>query len=682
MSSKGQSVIIKYWAWNATVGAYQSGDSSNHNLNLYKDATEATPTNAVVEPDGTNTPGLYYVALTSAETNFNTVTIAGKSSTAGVSIFGQTISFENLPIPAVTLAGGLLTVGSGAGQISSNTGGVVDANVKQWLASTPAALKGNLVQTTTSSVGVANVTTWSGSPVAALTAGALVQVAILSGGISGNVNVTTWSGQPVAALVNGLVQTALSGAVSTNITQWSGQPVAALAAGGLIQASISGNPNVNVQTWAGQTAQTNAGLPIVTTALSGSPAGTVQANIVSVSGQPVAITSAGFLKTSVEQWQGLTVSTHISGIPDVNTLYWKGNPVQADTNNLPNVNIQDINGSNISAQLAQNIVTQIAVASGASVATPNLSTYLTDLQNLLGVGGTTTQNLYTTAQLTNYINKARMQIAGEGQCVRVLTPISNGIASIAVTSGGSGYTSAPTVVIVAPDSPSGQLPQFAGTQATAVASISGGVVTAITVQSAGAGYFNPGVTLIGGGGINAAAVASVSPTARTINFQEVYPFSQFNPLVQATAGVDKIVQVNSVNTIWGTFRYTLIHKSFSAYQSYARTYTAGYYYIPTVWAQYGQGTNGSIYMYPIPNDSYQLEIDCFCLPITLNTSTDVEAIPAQWTDAVPFLAAYYAFLGSQRMADAQMMWQEFEKYMKRARQQAQSHGTINPYGRA
>lgn len=565
MPSKGQSIVLPYRAWNTTAQAYQSGDSGNHNLCLLKDATEATPTNAAAEVDGTNAPGLYYVALTSAETLFNTVTIQGKSSTASVLIIGTTIGFEQLPVPAAAAAGGLLTFGSGAGQISTNVGGVVDANVDQWTA-----------------------------------------VAV----------------------------------------------------------------------------QTNAGLPLVTTALSGSPVGTVAANLVSVSGNPVQITSTGLLSVNVGQYNSQTVATHISGIPDVNVLYWDQQPALVDSNNLPKVDMEDIIGSSVSTQVAADIVAVVAASSGGS-ASPNLATYLTDVQNLLGVGGTSTANLYTTAQLTNYINKARMQIAAEGQCVRVLTPISNGILSITVNSGGAGYTNPPTVQITAPDSPSGSGVNFSGVQATAVAGISGSNVVSVTVLSGGAGYFQPVVTLISGGGFGATATALVSPVARTVVNQEVYPFSQFNSLIAAPgSGVSNILQVHSISTIWGTFRYTLIHKSFSAYQSYARTYTAGYQYIPTVWAQYGQGTAGSFYLYPIPNDAYQLELDCFCLPAQLNTSADPEAIPAQWSDAVPFLAAYYAYLGSQRMADAQEMWKQFQVYMKRARQQSQSGGIVNPYGRA
>ena len=77
------------------------------------------------------------------------------------------------------------------------------------------------------------------------------------------------------------------------------------------------------------------------------------------------------------------------------------------------------------------------------------------------------------------------------------------IGSIAVTAGGSSYTSVPTVTISAPNNAN-------GVQALANATISGGAVTAITVSEAGTGYtVAPTVTISGGGGTGANAIAGI-----------------------------------------------------------------------------------------------------------------------------------------------------------------------------
>lgn len=91
---------------------------------------------------------------------------------------------------------------------------------------------------------------------------------------------------------------------------------------------------------------------------------------------------------------------------------------------------------------------------------------------------------------------------------------------------------------------------------------------------------------------------------------------------------------------------------------------------PKRWAQYAQGINGSFYLDPPPDRSYNLSVDCVCQPNNLNVDTDPEAIPYPWTDAVPFLAAYYALLSAQtsaRQADAERMYQHYETYVERAR---------------
>ena len=77
------------------------------------------------------------------------------------------------------------------------------------------------------------------------------------------------------------------------------------------------------------------------------------------------------------------------------------------------------------------------------------------------------------------------------------------IGSIAIVSGGSGYTSVPTVTISAPNNAN-------GVQALANATISGGAVTTITVSESGTGYtVAPTVTISGGGGTGANAIAGI-----------------------------------------------------------------------------------------------------------------------------------------------------------------------------
>lgn len=73
--------------------------------------------------------------------------------------------------------------------------------------------------------------------------------------------------------------------------------------------------------------------------------------------------------------------------------------------------------------------------------------------------------------------------------------------SITVTAGGSGYTSAPTVVI-----------EGDGTGAVATATLTAGAVTSITITNAGRGYSFAFIKLTGGGGTGATATANLGST--------------------------------------------------------------------------------------------------------------------------------------------------------------------------
>ena len=82
------------------------------------------------------------------------------------------------------------------------------------------------------------------------------------------------------------------------------------------------------------------------------------------------------------------------------------------------------------------------------------------------------------------------------------------VGSIGIVNKGSGYTSAPAVIISAPN-------QANGVQATAVATITANAVSSITITEAGTGYTSaPTVTFNGGGGTGANAVASVTTFAQ------------------------------------------------------------------------------------------------------------------------------------------------------------------------
>ena len=92
---------------------------------------------------------------------------------------------------------------------------------------------------------------------------------------------------------------------------------------------------------------------------------------------------------------------------------------------------------------------------------------------------------------------------------------------------------------------------------------------------------------------------------------------------------------------------------------------------PAQWSQLGQGVAGTVYLDPIPDTAYTLLCDVTCYPIPLVDDSTVEAIPYLWTDAVPYFAAYLAYLSAQspvRQNDAARMFEHYTTFVERARE--------------
>lgn len=215
-----------------------------------------------------------------------------------------------------------------------------------------------------------------------------------------------------------------------------------------------------------------------------------------------------------------------------------------------------------------------------------LNTYITRVQRLLQNPQAPT-SLYTTADITDYINMARGQLAGEAECIRY--------------------------------------------QAT---------------FSAAAG-------------------------TRT------YAFSSLSTGVAATTGIQGVIHVRSLFYSIGSGQLWVTPRSWEYFEFYFLNNAVPDSGAPQRWAQYGQGSapsinfgGGSLYLDPLPDTSYTMTADCVCYPINLVLDADREAIPYLWTDAVPFLAAYYAYLSSQggaRQAEADRMYGYYQTYVERAR---------------
>ncbi len=277
---------------------------------------------------------------------------------------------------------------------------------------------------------------------------------------------------------------------------------------------------------------------------------------------------------------------------------------------------------------------------------------------------------YPTADLTAYINIARSQIAAESQSVRVL--ISGTIASVTVVTSGSGYATGSLVT-----------PSGFGMGAVLTPTLNGGGFASVAVTAAGSGWdttTTAAATDPTGAGSGATFSVSVQGVNNTVAGQEVYSFASRNTAAQLTSGANQILGVMSVSACWGgNMRPMLRRLTWTDFQAWLRSYSTGLQSFPSVWSQYGQGVNGSVYLYPIPSQALPMDWDTFCSVAALAQDTDPEAIPYPWTDAIPYYAAYLAYDNSQRKTDAGRMFSDYELFMKRARALSEPGFIPDPY---
>ena len=92
-------------------------------------------------------------------------------------------------------------------------------------------------------------------------------------------------------------------------------------------------------------------------------------------------------------------------------------------------------------------------------------------------------------------------VVSNGAITSIVLSDSSYVNNVTVTDGGSGYTSAPTVIF--------DDPPIGGTTATGIAVLTGDAVSSVTITNRGSGYIsNPEITFTGGGGADAAATTS------------------------------------------------------------------------------------------------------------------------------------------------------------------------------
>lgn len=145
---------------------------------------------------------------------------------------------------------------------------------------------------------------------------------------------------------------------------------------------------------------------------------------------------------------------------------------------------------------------------------------------------------------------------------------------------------------------------------------------------------------------------------------ERYPFQGFaNPILkQQHAGIGGIVDVAQVSVSWGGSPLpSLAWVPWSDMQAYARAYQNLVTSFPYYWSVLADGTDGEVWLFPVPSQSGDQEWDVYCWPSPLYTNNDYDAVPEGRRNAIKFAAVSLALMAKGRYADAEYMQEQFSR---------------------
>ena len=129
------------------------------------------------------------------------------------------------------------------------------------------------------------------------------------------------------------------------------------------------------------------------------------------------------------------------------------------------------------------------------------------------------------------------------------------------------------------------------------------------------------------------------------------------PLSQSTGST--VLDIVNINLFWGNTRVPMNYLAWSDFNARLR-FWQNYIGRPLGFSIYGQD---KVFIGPVPDQIYQLEIDCVVLPNALSLSlpgvTDVINDP--YTTSVKFYASYLAKYYEQSFGEAEIYKQEYIK---------------------
>jgi hypothetical protein len=151
--------------------------------------------------------------------------------------------------------------------------------------------------------------------------------------------------------------------------------------------------------------------------------------------------------------------------------------------------------------------------------------------------------------------------------------------------------------------------------------------------------------------------------------QETYSFATDFP--QGVLTMDII----NINLIWGNTRVPMRYMAWTQFNSELR-FWQNYVGRPIAFSMYGPTT---VYISPVPDQTYPMECDTVIQPTNLVSSSDVDSIPNPWTSPVAYYACYTAKFKEQSYGEAEIFKQEYVKHAQSVLTSTYTRRMPNPY---
>lgn len=160
-------------------------------------------------------------------------------------------------------------------------------------------------------------------------------------------------------------------------------------------------------------------------------------------------------------------------------------------------------------------------------------------------------------------------------------------------------------------------------------------------------------------------------TSSVVQGQEIINTSSLPGGASGTTTLD----ILGINLIWGSTRVYLRYMPWTQFNAELR-YWQNYQGRPIAFSMYGQT---QIYIGPLPDQTYTIELDTILLPTPLSNAAPTETIPDPYTTPVAFYACHKAKYKEQAYGESEIFKQEYQNQVKAVLASVFTRRMASPY---